>query len=83
MPVHGIRVSTERRTVIVEIPDQQKDLSSDEVLRDAVMNSCHYAILARSVFGPDFERYVVRTVLESGQPRVDDSAGGETSRGIY
>lgn len=68
MSVRGIRVSAERRMVMVEIPDQQNDLSDDEVLRNAVLECSHYCILARSVFGPDFERYVVRTVLESGQP---------------
>jgi hypothetical protein len=57
MPVHGIRVSTERRTVMVEIPDPQRNLRDDEVLRDAAMDCGHYAILARSVFGPDFEHY--------------------------
>lgn len=70
MPVHGIRVSTEKRTVMVELPDPQNDLSDHEVLRNAVMEYSHYAILARSVFGPDFERFAVRTVLESGQPRL-------------
>ncbi len=77
MPVHGIRVSTERRTVMVEIPDQQKDLSNDEVLRDAVMECGHYAILARSVFGPEFEHYVVRTVLECGQHRLTIMLAGK------
>jgi hypothetical protein len=77
MQVHGISVSAERRMVMVEIPYQQQDFSNDEVLRDAVMDSGHYAILARSVFGPDFERYVVRTVLESGQPRLTTVLTGE------
>lgn len=69
MPVHGIGMNMERRIVIIEIPDPQKDLANDEVLRDAVMECCHYAILARSVFGPDFEWYLVRTVLEADRPR--------------
>ena len=70
MAIHGIRISAERRTVMVEVPDPQKDLGNDEILRDGLMECAHYAILARSVFGPDFERFVVRTVLESGQPRL-------------
>lgn len=70
MPVRGIRISSESQMVMVEIPDQQKDLSNDKVLRDAVLECSHYCILARTVFGSDFERYVARTVLESGQPRL-------------
>ncbi|HWO27778.1 MAG TPA: hypothetical protein VNO32_03175 [Candidatus Acidoferrum sp.] len=77
MPVHGIRVSTEKRTVMVELSDSKKDLSNDEVLRDAVMECCHYAILTRSIFGSDFERFTVRTVLESGQPRLTIMLAGK------
>jgi hypothetical protein len=77
LPVHGIRVSTEKRTVMVELPDPPKDLSDDAVLRDAVMECGHYAILTRAVFGPDFEYFVVRTVPESGQPRLTITLAGK------
>jgi hypothetical protein len=77
MEVRGIRVSIERRTVMVEIPDSQEDLSNDEVLRDAVMGCAHYAILTRSVFGLDFDHFVVRTVLESGQSRLTVTLAGK------
>ncbi|HET8888576.1 MAG TPA: hypothetical protein VFQ41_06705 [Candidatus Angelobacter sp.] len=70
MPIRGIRISSENHMVMVEIPDHQKDLSNDEVLRDAVLECSHYCILARTVFGSNFERYVVRTILESGQSRL-------------
>ena len=77
MPVHGICISPERDTVIVELPEPQEDLTSDDVLHDLVMKSSHYAILARSVFGPHFEHFVVRTVLESGQPRLTIMLAGK------
>jgi hypothetical protein len=77
MPVEGIRVSTEKRTVMVELADPKKDLSNDEVLRDAVMECGHYAILTRSIFGSDFECFAVRTLLESGQPRLTIMLAGK------
>jgi hypothetical protein len=77
MPVHGIRISSQTRIVMVEIPDQQGDMSNDEVLRDAVLECSHYCILARTVFGPDFEQYSVRTVLESGQSRLSVTLKGK------
>jgi hypothetical protein len=76
MPVHGIRVSNEKATVMVEVPDPKKDLGDDEVLRDAVMEFSHYAILTRSVFGPDFDHFVVRAVRESGQPLLTITLAG-------
>jgi hypothetical protein len=70
MAVNGIGVSNERRDVLVDIPDPQKDLSNDEALRDAVIDCGRYAILARSVFGADFDRYAVRRLSEKDQPRL-------------
>jgi hypothetical protein len=77
MPVRAIRVSSEKRTVMVELPDPRKDLSDDEVLLDAVMECSHYAIQTRSVFGPHFESFVVRTVPESGQQTLTLTLAGK------
>jgi hypothetical protein len=65
LPVAGIGASSERRIVMVEIPEAQADLSRDEALLDAVMNCGYYAVLARSTFGADFDHYVIRTVGET------------------
>ena len=77
MPVSGIGVNRERRAILVEIPDPQKDFGKDEILRDAVMECGHYGVLARSVFGEDFDHYVVRTISESGQSRLSTVLPGE------
>jgi hypothetical protein len=77
MPVRAIRVSSERRIVMVEIPDQHMDLSNDEVLRNAVVECSHYSILARTIFGSDFEQYVVRAVSESSQSSLIVTLAGK------
>lgn len=90
MPVNGIRISSQNRIVEVEIPDPQKDMNDDEALRDAVLECSHYCILARTVFGPDFQQYSVRTPLESGQSRLSVTLSGnlleeyiEEQTGLY
>lgn len=77
MPVYGIRVSRERRMVMVEIPNSQQDLADDGSLLDLAIGCGHYAVLARSVFGPDFHHVILRTVLESGQPRFTMTLAGD------
>jgi len=70
MPVVGIGVNYSRRAVLVDIPDAQRDFGNDETLRDGVMECGHYAVLAKSVFGTDFDHYVIRMVSESAQHRL-------------
>jgi hypothetical protein len=70
MPVSGIGVNYSRRAVLIDVPDEQRDFANDETLRDAVMHCGHYAVLARSVFGTDFDHYVIRMVSESAQHRL-------------
>lgn len=76
MPVHGVGISSERRTVVVEIPESQEDLVRDEALLDAVMNCSYYAVLARSAFGADFDHYVIKAIGDAGQTRLTTAFPG-------
>jgi len=71
MPLNGIRHSSERKVIRVEVPAIDFDENDDEQVRDRVAKLSQYAILAESVFAQMADTYVVaESRREEGKEQV-------------
>lgn len=70
MPLRGIRYSSERKVLRVEVPAAGLDDSDDQQIRDRVMRLSRYAIVAQAVYGHLADVYEVAEIHEEGSAQV-------------
>ncbi|MBS1803694.1 MAG: hypothetical protein JST28_10020 [Acidobacteria bacterium] len=70
MPLNGIKYSSERNLIRVEVPGTDLDENNDEQIRDRVADLSRYAILAESVFAQMADTYVIAESQEVGKEQV-------------
>lgn len=70
MALNGIKHSSERKVIRVEVPATNVDENDDAQIRDRVAQLSRYAILAESVFAQMVDTYEVAESQEDGKEQV-------------
>lgn len=70
MPLRGIKYSSERKVLRVDVPASSLDDSDDQQIRDRVMRLSRYAIVAGAVYGHLADVYEVAEIQEDATAQV-------------